>query len=208
MKAKLLTSTLFALCSLFVFSSCDSEEDNATINTGPFYFEADMDGKTLILPEGKDGYASKAFVQTEATTSGCAEIQLMQLAKPNDIKKSVEVLLIEQRSSCTTDCTQTKAMLETGDYSFGRLASFSDTPMEDGVVIRYTDIYGKVWSTDFGTADQSDSNFAVTKVTANTIDNSSEFVATAEFNCTLYDETGNEIVITNGEVVSRSIVCE
>ena len=74
-------------------------------------------------------------------------------------------------------------------------------------MIRYTDIDGKVWSTDFGTADQSNSNFEVIKVAANTLDNSAQFLATAEFSCTLYDEAGNEIEITNGKVLNRSIVC-
>ncbi|WP_162428846.1 hypothetical protein [Pontibacter pudoricolor] len=208
MKTKLMTVTMFAVCSVFALSGCDTEEDDVVTTAGTYYFEAEMDGKTLLLPEGKDGYASNAFVQTEATTSGCTEIQLMQLAKPNDIKKSIEIAFIEQRSSCTTDCAQSKAMLQTGDYSFGRLETFSDMPMQDGVVIRYTDIYGKVWSTDFGTADQSNSSFNVTKVSANTSDSKSQLLATAEFNCTLYDKAGNKIVITNGKVVSRSIVCE
>jgi hypothetical protein len=209
MKTKLMTATMFAVCSMFALSSCDKEEDdNTPIAEGTFYFEADMDGKSLYLPEGKDGYTSKAFVQTEATTAGCTEIQFMQVAKSNDIKKSIEIAFIEQRNSCTTDCTQSKAMLQTGDYSFGRLETFSDKPMQDGVVIRYTDIYGKVWSTDFGTADQSNSSFNVTKVSANTADSKSQLLATAEFNCTLYDKAGNQIVITNGEIVSRSIVCE
>lgn len=208
MRVNFLTTTLFALCSVFALSSCGSEEDSVSTTTGTLYFQADMNGKTLLLPEGKDGYLSKAFVHNEATASGCAEIQHMQVAKSNDIAKSIDISFIERRGSCTTDCAQSKAMLKTGDYNFGSLENKSDVIIEDGVVIRYTDVNGKVWSTDFGAGDQSNSSFKVTKVAANTLDNSSQMLTTAEFECMLYDEAGNEMEITNGMVVSRSIVCE
>ncbi|NEM97002.1 hypothetical protein [Pontibacter burrus] len=209
MKTKLLTATVFALCSMFAFSSCDSEDDvDLVLTDGRLYFEAEMNGKMLLLPEGKDGYVSKAFVQTEATTAGCAEIQQVQLARNNEVRKSIQIAFIEQRTSCKTNCDKSKAMLHTGNYSFGRLKTYADVPMADGVVIRYTDIDGKVWSTDYGTADQNNSSFMVTDVNVNTADKKSLMLVTAEFNCTLYDEAGSQIQITNGKVVSRSIVCE
>ena len=206
MKTKRVIAALFTICCILTLSSCEKDESDAKPVTS-LYFEADMDGKSMLLPEGKDGYESKASVHTTANALGCIEVQSMQLSKAADSRKSYEVHFVKQKSACTSDCTQSKAMLQEGAYTFGRETTSSDEVAVDGVIIRYTDIYGKVWSTDFGAANQSNSSFTVTNVEANTMDDKSEMLATAEFSCTLYDGDGNETLVTNGKLVSRSIVC-
>lgn len=205
MRTNQLIAALIAFCSVLAFSSCDKDEELKL--TRELYFEAEMDGKSLLLPEGKDGYESRATIQLTANALGCRESQTMKFTKPNDTKKSLEISIVKQQTSCVSDCVQSKAMLQEGAYAFRREATSSDQIMVDGVIIRYTDIYGKVWSTEYGTADQANSNFVLTDVEENTMDDASEMLATAEFNCTLYDGDGNRITVTNGKIVSRSIVC-
>ncbi|GAB3197466.1 hypothetical protein ABID22_003416 [Pontibacter aydingkolensis] len=204
MKTKPVIAALLSCCCILALSSCDKEDVKLTRE---LYFEADMDGKSMLLPEGKDGYESKATVYTTANTLGCVESQNMLLTKTNDTKKSLEISFVKQQTSCASSCTQSKAMLQEGAYAYRKETTSSDQITVDGVIIRYTDIYGKVWRTDLRSADHSNNSFTVTSIEENKMDNRSEMLVTAEFNCTLYDADGNEMTITNGKIVSRSIVC-
>lgn len=206
-------AALLLMCCAVGFSSCDKEETTPQTETevdlgnARFYFIADMNGKTLILPEGKDGYESHALAYEPMRVSGCVDRQAMRLAKGAELKKSLEVSFIKRAENCITDCSQVQDMYKVGTYTFGKLQTVPAEVVVDGVVIRYTDVNGKIWSTDFGTGNQAGSSFRITEHTNNTSDSRSQKVTTAEVNCKLYDGSGEEILLTNGKIVSRSVQC-
>ena len=205
MKINYLLSIPAALCFLFVFTACDKEDQEIGASKD-LYFEANLAGKSLYLPEGKDGYTSGASAAPFENALGCIEIQNMSIGK-NDGRKSIQVSFVKQQSTCDIDCEESMGMVQEGTYTFGNVATSPDNFIE-GVVISYVDVDGKLWRTDFGLGQQGSSNFRITKIEANTLDASGKFFVTAEFNCTLYDGEGNEIEVTDGEMVSRAILCQ
>jgi hypothetical protein len=66
-----------------------------------------------------------------------------------------------------------------------------------GVIIRWIDPQGKLWTTNAAPGDQTGSNFMIT---ASTVEIPSATVRiTASFNCILYDSAGNAKTLTNGK---------
>jgi len=204
MKINYLASALTVLTLLFVFSSCEKEDQDVSVKD--LYFEANLSGKSLYLPEGKDGYQSKAEASSIGNGAGCVRIQSMGISK-GDPKKSVEVFFVKPQSDCPTTCTQDAEIITKGTYTFGRMTTTPETVSADGIVVAYTDVDGKVWRTDFGTGQQTNSNFRITDKVENTANGNWKYYVKAEFDCTLYDGEGNEIEVTDGKIVSRAILC-
>ncbi|MCX2742186.1 hypothetical protein [Pontibacter anaerobius] len=211
MKTNKLFATMLALLCVIGISGCDKEDTEpgteSALNTD-LYFEADMNGKSLFLPEGKDGYVSEAGAYYgPAKTTGCVSRQAMRL-KGADMRKSLEVSFIKWSETCIKSCSQVEEMFKVSSYTFGNLETTSDERVIDGVLIRYTDVDGKVWSSDFGSGDQTGSSFRIVEHISNTKDKNSKKITTTEFSAKLYDGNGNKIDLTNGKMMSRSVVCE
>jgi hypothetical protein len=65
-----------------------------------------------------------------------------------------------------------------------------------GILIKWVDANGNLWSTTLGSADQTGSSFLITGRKLDTGFN--QVTVTAGFNCKLYDSTGSMRVLTNG----------
>jgi hypothetical protein len=93
---------------------------------------------------------------------------------------------------------QRLAFYAPGNYNYVKMLS----PNDNGIRIFFTDSNGKLWQTDLGTADQTNSSFIITNETI--IRNSANNIITgifleASFNCKLYDGLGNYKTLTNGK---------
>jgi hypothetical protein len=90
------------------------------------------------------------------------------------------------------------ATFATFDSLFSAGASFKYGKNDTlGVIIRWIDSQGKVWTTNFASGDQTGSNFIIT---ASTVENPSATLRiTASFNCILYDGAGDTKTLTNGK---------
>jgi len=198
----------YALASFMLLSlaSCQKDEDVKLSYNTSLYVEASLNGKTMLLPEGKDDYKSIAFSERSTSGTGCLEKQTLVLAKAGDSKKSLGVTLHKELETCTVDCATLGAMFETGSYSFAGAASGDDGVIEDGVVVFYIDINEKRWSTDQGSADQTGSSFEIIEHEAYE-DAGSEARTKATFECKLYDGQGNVMTVTDGVINSRSLKC-
>lgn len=189
----------------FGFSSCNMHDD-ISLNDGvdeSLYVEVEMDGKSLILQEGKDGYMSRASSGKSSTSSNCMDEQMMMISKGDDMKKSFTVKMREYASSCATHCSQLENMYRIGSYQFCKNAAGVNM---SGVVIAFTDSDGTYWASDLGTADQSGSRFEIVShrsMKHKMYRNQTEAV----FNCKLYNARGDEMLLTNGKMKSRSVAC-
>jgi hypothetical protein len=187
------------------FNSCNMH-DNISLNDGvdeSFFVEFNMNGKSLILREGKDGYMSRASSSKSNNPSNCMEEQMMVISKEADINKSFTVKMREYASSCATQCSQIENMYKVGSYSFCKNAA---EPSMNGVVIAFTDHEGTYWASDLGNADQSNSRFEIMShrpMNHKMYRNQTEAV----FSCRLYNEKGDEMLLTDGKMKSRSVTC-
>lgn len=198
---------LLALAVLVAFglSSCNMHDD-ISLNDGvdeSLFVEVDMNGKSLILREGKDGYMSRASSGRSQNSSTCMEEQMMVISKEGDMNKSFTVKIREFAGSCATHCGQIENMFKIGSYGFCKNAAGPDM---NGVVIAFTDSDGTYWASDLGTANQSGSRFEVVShrtMRHKMYKNQTEAV----FNCKLYNAKGDEMLLTNGRMKSRSVMC-
>jgi hypothetical protein len=189
---------VIAAITLLTFNSCEKEyscEGCFVINIPPdtaitdstLYTDFTIDGQRFLNISGKNNYSfswdshyfflSSAAGNNQLTTQ--RDFFIYDSAGP-DIK------------------LQRLAFYAPGNYSYEKML----TSQEDGVRIFFTDVNGKLWQTDLGTANQTNSSFIITKATA--IHRLSDDLITgvlfeASFNCTLYDGLGNYKTLTNGK---------
>lgn len=200
---KTLKLFLLALFVSFGFSSCDKEED-VSLRDGiddTYLIEMEMDGKSLILREGKDSYRSVGTADIKAVGSRCIRGANMLIAKETTLEKSFQVSIQNIADSCPPNNDYVEALYQVGEYPFARQ---TETQEVDGVVIVYTDIAGKEWASNLGEADQTGSHFEI--VSHESIDHSKyKYETEAVFNCRLYNDEGGVMVLTNGRIKSRSV---
>lgn len=204
---KLLTLALFAT---FGFSSCDKEEDVPLTDAvdESYLVEVDIDGKSMILQEGKDGYFSFGSTGKFSGTGFCVEGATMIIGRYQevkkegmDLKKSFHVKMQRYRRACSADYAYVESLYQVGEHPFAQNA---ESPEATGVEILYIDPNGIHWSTTKGSQNQTGSHFELTShqnIKSKIYKSETEAV----FNCTLYNDAGEEIILTNGRIKARSV---
>ena len=207
---KTLKILTLALLAAFSFTSCDKEEDEP-LSEGVderYVIEVELDGQAMVLREGKDDYYSFGTTGNTSGTGFCVEGASMVIGKYYDLRKTNAKLkdafyLTFQRyaKACSADKSYVEGLYRVGSYPFAKDAESRDAT---GVVILYTDANGVDWATNKGSQDQSDSHF---EVTAHQPIKSKiyKYETDAVFNCTLYNDAGEAIVLTNGRIKARSV---
>jgi hypothetical protein len=207
---KTLRILTLALLAAFSFSSCDKEEEEP-ISEGVderYAIEAELDGKALVLREGKDGYYNFGNTGKTSGTGFCLEGATLVIGKYYDLSKgntklkdSFHVTIQRHARACSADYSYVEGLYRVGEYPYAKDAKSRDAT---GVVILYTDADGVDWATNKGSQDQSGSRFKLTahqpiksKIYKNETD--------AVFNCTLYNDAGDAMVLTNGRIKARSV---
>jgi hypothetical protein len=89
------------------------------------------------------------------------------------------------------------AFLAPGSYSYS-----TNPAILNGVGFVWADANGKIWKTDYGSAEQQGSNFTITDAKLNYLPNGRlvSIAFTAVFNCKLYDDNGNIKLLSNGKL--------
>jgi hypothetical protein len=72
----------------------------------------------------------------------------------------------------------------------------------DGIEIRYWDENNKEWNTSFSNGDQESNTFTFSGLRKEYLNSLAIVKYKADFSCTLYDEEGNSIVLSNGVYVN------
>lgn len=196
---------LLAVLVTLGLNACEKKETSPVMEvTDPTMSASfELDGRALLLPEGKDGYMSTAVAERSVTATGCLEKQGMQLAVGQSTIKSLRVTLQKQLSACATSCTELESLFALGTYAY---AGNDPTSTANGVVVSYRDVDGTLWSTDLGTADQTGSSFEIVGHEDHLHDVSKKKTQ-ALFNCKLYNANGQVQTLTNGLITSRSVNC-
>ena len=187
--------------------SKETDYKDVDLSSTHFYFAGHLNGEKLVMPAGHGGYESYATAQEPTNFLECVERQGMRLARGLNLKQSVEVFLVKGSETCFSDCAQAEGLYRVGIYPFGKANNVTQERVRDGVVIRYIEADGKVWSTDFGTGDQTGSFFRIVAHRDNVTDTRSKKITTAEFSCKLYDGSGKELLLTEAQIISRSVQC-
>ncbi|WP_018478344.1 hypothetical protein [Pontibacter roseus] len=207
---KTLRILTLVLLAAFSFSSCSKEEDEPYHEglDDRYVLEAELDGNAVVLQEGKDGYSSFGSAGKTSGTGFCLDAASMiigrysELSKANTkLKNAFQVTLQRHATTCSANDSYMRGLYRVGEYPF---AKDTNDPNATGVVILYTDAHGIDWATNKGSQDQTASRFEVTQHQA-IKSKIYQFETEAVFNCTLYNDAGEAMVLTNGRIMARSV---
>ncbi|MCF8298105.1 MAG: hypothetical protein K9J13_11210 [Saprospiraceae bacterium] len=196
---------LFLIALLFIsFTNCkkndkDDDKDKDKEKKSEFFIEAEIDGNKVLLEHLKDGYYNG--VSSSYTTSGGDHIETNYLIFQPSItttvfKGTIWIKFTKNMGFGTPSATDIFDMFVVGNYPFG-----SEDDEIDGVSIMYVDTASEYWATDNDVAIQTGSLFDLTTRTPY-VDENTQIKVTGEFNCTLYDDYGNSMTLTNGKFKS------
>lgn len=203
---KICTLFTFLLLSHVAFLSCKKAVSNQNAITSSFYFTAVIDGTKVTYEDGKNGYGSGVGASGGTVPAGCQKEQSLNI-RAYVAKKCGGVAILKTFADCNIECSLIKGMFHLGTYTYGKRSMSTNQNGVDGAAVYYVDNNGTLWSSDYGAATQTNSNFSITEHIDNTNDDYSVSITKATFNCTLYDGNGNSKTLTNGEIRSRSVVC-
>lgn len=165
--------------------------------TLPFKWSADIGGTSVTLEDGVNGIGSGTQSDGHSDGFGWQELQGAVCADSNyDVYAWVALVkFFSQDVRPTAD--DYYDMWQTGNYAYGKLDAQNNGITVDGAHVEYRDANGTLWRSDFGTGDQTGSTFDVTHIE----DHStfvSQKIAVVHFSCTMYDQNGNSVPLTNG----------
>ena len=178
---------LMALLPVILFSCSKSKH---TANSGTYYFKANIGGKSynvsatndgkIIAGSGVAGTDDVAIFGTIDNTTDGSEFAISKGIMHNFL------------SAVQTDM---KNFFSAGTYNFS-------VDAQNGVEISWTDATGKNWSTSNGSGDETGSTFKIVSVVDDPDVLGKYYVKVkSQFNCTLYDDSGNSMPLTAGEMV-------
>lgn len=191
---------------LLIFGSCSKEENtevnNTTTDGATFYFYGTLDDGTKISFEtGESNYTSSAGYNNASNGSEISIEQSFQLS--NSAQTSIAGASISQNfNSNEENCNNYRSMFETRNYGYGHI-NFNT----EGASIFYMDANGKYWTTYQGGGAQNDGSFKIISQQNGSYGLGYNGITEAEFECTLYDQVGNWIKLTDGRIRSYSVQC-
>ncbi len=213
------------ICCLGLLTSCDKDEteepedkpgeienngsdnetegsDNESRITSTFYFHATIDGKEVLIQDGKfvgSGISSSAGI----VEGGYVAVESTILINPVEQKNHAGFGIIKYFPNNSVSSKDKEAMFTERAYVFGKKTNSYHTGF-DGAYVHYLDENGVNWRSDYGSGDQRGSSFEITEHKA-VQDFNAKYYTTAKFDCVLYDSSGNSIKLENGVCKSRTL---
>lgn len=168
--------------------------DSTKNQTGSYiyYYQANIDGVDYkeVVTENNGYIAGSAASGTDDVIVG-AGINLMDSTKKGS-QLGVSKGTIHNYLQLSN--AGFKAFFSPASYPYSKNAI-------NGVSIGWADKNGSKWSTSLGSADQTGSSFKVISTKDGPGSNGYFIDVTIEFNCMLYNESGNKKTLTNGKAV-------
>ncbi|HVZ96563.1 MAG TPA: hypothetical protein VG847_06795 [Chitinophagaceae bacterium] len=186
-KYSLLAKLLSGLLLFSIFFSC-SKDKNST--TGTYYYKATINNVSYNEP-----VTNGASVQSISGVNGTDDVVIYAGIINHVGGTSLSISKGLMHNFTTATQTDLKNFFATGSYPYSIDA-------QSGIQIEWQDSTSKVWSTSFGTGDQTGSNFQIVSVTDNPDSSGKYYVKVkATFNCIFYDDLGSALPVVNGEMV-------
>ena len=196
MKKTIFLAGVLLLC--FACSKDDQEFQSIYDVSSDYYFAASIDGVPLIIEVDNENYFNYSGDEGEQTLSGYVAGRETYFGGLEGDVDQVSIVFVKTFETEPTDCAELSTILTIGQKDYAGLTSFEDLTISDGVVIDYVDANGVLWSTGTLDGDVSDGEFRVTEITKYKYDPTT-CVVKARFNCTLFNEYGTSVELTNGE---------
>lgn len=206
--SKIKISFLFILFSLVIFSCKKKDEEpepepkvpvvnNPTPKEPALFLKAQIDTMDIdySIITGLEPLNASSSSDASIGSGGMASTfkygtSISSLAEERAIYITIGTLYLPDGGRPYTE--EFFDFFQIGTYNYSNEA-------DDGIEIVFLDENGTIWTSN---GDQTGSSFEISKTTNNSFWGTEyvEFLAT--FNCTLYDESGNSMLLTNGSCKS------
>lgn len=202
MKTTILKLSVLSLLTISLFSCKKEEPINPSTNnaggtsiTSTRYVSFTLNGSTKTFENGLAGTTNSVEEMGSGTVSNYVMVNGGTFLNTSAQEK-ISIHLIKGFTSVPT-AQQKENMFSVGIFGYGKEYS---NPLVEGGLVWYIDANGTEWRTDNGTANQTGSSFEIKSITTtNGADAySGKKIMEVEFNCKLYDGSGNSKTLTNG----------
>ncbi|MCB0713154.1 MAG: hypothetical protein KDD67_12560 [Ignavibacteriae bacterium] len=211
------STLLFVGCS---DSTTDPDNDGTVEEiTAPYYIQASLNGKvkTVQQQSTSSNLVDMGFSSFEGTASNDVDFVSIQRTfftrvVPTggipvlDSTNTFYFSFIKNYDKRITNDDDYDLMIRKGSTSFG-----SEADEKDGVEIRWVDANGKSWSTAYGSGNQANSSFVITKKVKIEypqpwLGDRILYEIEGTFSCTLYDSSGNSMQVTEGKFSLKAVL--
>lgn len=160
--------------------------------TGPIYYSASIDGTSYTETADPTNFSNEFGVSgtTDDKVLSSSIVPTPIPAPPNTTVFTIRKGILHSYTSVSN--VTFKTFFSVAAYNY-------DADPSDGIEILWTDEAGNDWSTSYGSADQTGSNFNITSVEDEPGQTHYSVRVKATFNCKLYDGAGNEKPLTSGQ---------
>ena len=178
---------LMALLSV-IFFSCSKSKNSGS--TGTYYFKANIGGKAYNVSATSNG-----TIEAGSGVNGTDDVSIFATIDNNADGSEFAITKGLMPNFLAASQSDMKNFFNPGTYSYSPGA-------QNGIDISWFDANGVAWSTSFGSAGQTGSNFKILSVADDPDALGKYYVKVkSQFNCTLYDGNGNSLTVTGGEMV-------
>jgi hypothetical protein len=193
---------ILLLIAVLSFSNCKKEETDKTETDSEvqkettLYFTGTIDGQTISYTAGQNNMTntvdSRDYYNYNSTYTAHGEFSKLASL---DNTKLLRIIFVKGHL-LPIDCEDKLSILGLRTFRYTRFINSNSTL--EGIVVSYR-YAGKDWTTDSSPFTQTGNSLSIIKL--DDIINSGNVVGKilkANFNCTLYDNSGNKIELTNG----------
>lgn len=172
-------------------------DNSPSSNSNVLYFDANVNGKRMILQNNKDGFTNVTDENGGFIDGNYQQHLGTSFFIPGRADLLLNIGIIKTFDTIPTNSQKLTAFSEKS-YSFGVSRLRDSVNVRDGAYMEYLDEKLSLWTTDQGAADQSNSVFTIKKIKDNEIDGKSLKVIEGIISCKLYDDMGNVMEVKNG----------
>ena len=203
--------TLIFITAL-VISACSKKTDSD--NKYPYYFKGSIDGNAVsyqannintVYSSGTNWMANgEGPDNTDDGSNDHYDGTILQEYGINAPVNAIGVYILKHFDNYMSPTEEEReAMYYLGNFPYGKLDEFNTLNTKNGAVIEYYDNNGEWWTSENGP--QTGSTFSITELSVNN-EGTSKKIMKANFSCKLYNQTGQSIQLTNGEI--RGLILE
>ncbi len=171
----------------FALFSCSKSKNSSNV---VYYYKATINGTPY-----NQSVTNSASVQSISGVNGTDDVIIYAGIINHVGGTSLSISKGLMHNFTTATQTDLKNFFAPGSYDYSINA-------QNGVQLSWQDSTSKIWSTSFGTGDQTGSNFNIVSVKDDPDASGKYYVKVkATFNCTFYDDLGSVLPVVNGEMV-------
>lgn len=191
-------------------ASCNTDNDDGIDIPDPFFVSFEIDTTESVYTDGEDFYGNAIGINWYPDSIGILYSQSTSFQRApivSDYENDVLSIQMVQYyfDSLPPTYNESFQLFEVGIKPYGGWSDVATNLGVDGVIITYTDSTGRIWTSDKRAGDQE--SWASFEITEQRPVEEKPYGAETKgtFNCRVFDGTGGELDLRNGQFYARTV---